>query len=271
MKVSLVITTYNWPEALKASLHTAFRQSYDSYEVIVADDGSSDATRDVVLKIKEKAVSNLHHVWHEDRGFRAAAIRNRAIAAATGDYVIFIDGDCLLPPTFIADHISLAQEGCFVAGSRVKIRSEATRDLLNDPENIIPLTRRALLSFCFSRKIKRPHPLLKLPLGPLRHSRAQRWKGAVTCNMAVWRKDLIEVNGFDNAFVGWGLEDSDLVARLLNLGVTRKEGKLYSFVAHLHHEERARDSESVNRERFEKSLLSTKVCAGSGLNEVSQV
>ncbi|MGM0925016.1 MAG: glycosyltransferase [Pseudomonadota bacterium] len=271
MKVTLIVTTYNWPEALEISLRTALRQSHDNYEIIVADDGSNDSTFDVVERIKNETRCCVSHVWQKDKGFRAAAIRNRAIAKATGDYVIFVDGDCLLPYSFVSDHLSLAEEAFFVAGSRIKFIPSFTRWMLSNPEKIPAITRYSLFKLWFIRKVKRVHPLLKLPLGKLRYGRKDRWQGAVTCNMAVWKKDLLAVNGFDNEFVGWGLEDSELVARLLNYGVKRKEGKVYNFVAHLYHEERSRDAESINRAKFEKSLFGSRVIASSGIEEIDEI
>lgn len=271
MKASLIVTTYNWPEALEATLLTAIKQNCSDYEIIVADDGSDDRTREVISRIKNTTKCHVTHVWQKDKGFRAAAARNKAISKASGHYVIFIDGDCLLPPTFISDHLGLAERGFFVAGSRVKFTPSMTNNILNKSENVPDMSRIALFKLWLVRKVKRVHPLIKLPFMKFRHSRSGRWQGAVTCNMAVWRDDLIAINGFDNDFVGWGLEDSELVARLFNLGVKRKEGKMYSFVGHLHHEERSRDEESVNKARLEKSLYGNRVVARSGINELSEI
>lgn len=120
MKLSLIISTYNSPEALRVTLESVLRQAIYPREIIIADDGSDESTATVIKEFTSKSPVPLRHVWHENRGFRLAAIRNRAIAAATGDYIVQIDGDIILDPFFIADHIDSARNGHFVCGSRVQ-------------------------------------------------------------------------------------------------------------------------------------------------------
>lgn len=269
MKVSLIISTYNWPAALEASLITACRQNYQGeYEIIVADDGSKPDTAQTIERVSKATGKKILHAWHADKGFRLAMIRNRAVALASGDYLIFVDGDCLLPPQFIAKHAWLAQQGCFVAGSRVQLTPDLTTQLLQASPAIYKLSRRRLLNLWLKRQIRRIHPIIKWPFHSFRHSRPDRWQGAVGCNIAVWRSDYYLINGFDNQFIGWGLEDSEFIVRLISNGITRKDGKLGSYVLHLYHKKGSGLANLKNKEKFENTLKLKLRYAESGIREI---
>ena len=123
--ISVIVTTYNREDALDAVLRSLAAQSDSDFEVVVADDGSGPATRELIAAWKAKLAVRLEHVWHEDRGFRAAEIRNRAILAARGGYCIFLDGDCIARPDFVATHRRLAEPGWFVTGNRILLSPAA--------------------------------------------------------------------------------------------------------------------------------------------------
>ncbi|MDE5980151.1 MAG: glycosyltransferase, partial [Muribaculaceae bacterium] len=133
MRISLIISTYNSPVALEASLKSVLRQTTTPYEVIIADDGSTDSTPEVIGRFAGEAKCPVEHVWQENKGFRLATIRNKAIAKAKGDYIVQIDGDIVLHPDFIADHAAVARRGHFVCGSRVLIEKELTGKIFADP------------------------------------------------------------------------------------------------------------------------------------------
>src|SRR5690349_4398794 len=126
--ISVIVTTYNRPDALEAVLAALAQQTDRGFEVVVADDGSCPATGALVedLRLRLGGLS-LRHVWQPHRGFRAAEIRNRAILASQGEYCIFLDGDCIAPSTFISSHRRLAEPSWFVTGNRVLL-SRATTD-----------------------------------------------------------------------------------------------------------------------------------------------
>ncbi|TVP50153.1 MAG: glycosyltransferase [Halomonas sp.] len=271
MKVNLVITTYNWPEALRLVLLSATNQSYKDYEVVVADDGSDSSTAVTIENIRKISGVPITHVWHQDKGFRAAAIRNRAVAKSTGDYIIFIDGDCILHPDFIKDHVALSEHNYFVPGSRVKLKKNFTESLLKNHQAFTTFTRTTIFKNWLLGKVKRVHPIIKLPATKFRYKRPSRWQGAVTCNLGVWRKDFLAVNGFNNHFIGWGLEDSDLIVRMINNGVYRKDGKLNSFIIHLFHHEASRENESINRNTFELSIQRNIKSTSSGVTQIDTI
>ena len=110
-KISLIITTYNWPQALDLVLRSLEKQQDENFEVIIADDGSKADTAKLVEAFANRVVFPVKHYWHKDDGFRVAAARNGAVALADGEYLVFIDGDCCLLPCFVAWHRKLAEEG----------------------------------------------------------------------------------------------------------------------------------------------------------------
>jgi hypothetical protein len=209
----------------------------------------------------------LTHVWQEHRGFRAAAVRNRAIRASQGSYCIFLDGDCIPRSDFIAAHRSLAEPGWFVAGNRVLLSRPLTEQVLR--ERLAPETW-SFGAFVRSRlrgEINRLMPLIHLPLGAARKAKARSWHGCRSCNLAVWRSDLERVDGFDASYTGWGKEDSDLVVRLLHAGVMRKDGRFATGVLHLWHPEADRSQLPHNEAKLGHVLESDHVRAETGLSQ----
>lgn len=245
--ISLVVTTYNRPDALAAVMAGCFAQSDMRFEIIIADDGSGPTTLACIERLKTFAPVPLSHVWQEDRGFRASMSRNRGIALAKGDYIVLLDGDCVPQRDFIARHRALAQANCMVTGSRVLVREAATARVLNQHIALYELDRAALLRLRLDGDINKVLPLLIKVPDVAREHRRFSWRRIKSCNMGVWRSDLEKVNGFDESFVGWGHEDADLAVRLHNAGVKRKDGAFATEVFHLWHREEKRDQESSNR------------------------
>ncbi len=268
MHIAVVITTYNRPDALAAVLDGFLAQTDPGFEIIVADDGSTDETRQVIENYRSRAPFPLRHAWQEDQGFRAAAARNLAVAATMADYVIFTDGDCIPPADFIARHRALAEPGWFVSGNRVLLSENFTRRVLQE---LLPVHQRRAIAWLGARwrgEINRWLPTLRLPIpGSLRRSQPDRWKGAKTCNLAVWRHDLIKINGLDEAYSGWGMEDSDLVVRLLHAGVRHKNGRFAVPVLHLWHKEYDRGALPENIARLDALLHSSRIRAVQGLDQ----
>jgi glycosyltransferase involved in cell wall biosynthesis len=268
--ISVIVTTYNREDALDAVLRSLARQSDRNFEVIVADDGSMAPTAALIEAWKAKLGRRLDHVWHEDRGFRAAEIRNRAILAARGDYVVFLDGDCIARPDFVAAHRRLAEPGWFVAGNRILLSPELTAKVLR--EKLAPESW-GLARWVTQRLhggVNRVSALLRLPLGPLRRLRQRAWRGARSANLAVWRCDLERVDGFDAAYRGWGKEDSDIIVRLLHAGVRRKDGAFATGVLHLWHAEADRGALAENERRLADVVAGGEVRARRGLSALAE-
>jgi glycosyltransferase involved in cell wall biosynthesis len=246
MHVSLIITTYNRPDALLLVLHSIELQTLTPNEVIIADDGSNSDTRVTINSFQESSSSNIIHSWQEDIGFRAAKSRNKAIAKSNSDYIILIDGDMILHSEFVQDHISNAEPGYFIQGTRVLLTEKATIGALKDMS--------MYFSF-FSQGIKnRKNTIHSNFLSRLFSKKKNYLRGIKTCNMAFYKKDCMNINGFNNDFEGWGREDSEFVVRLLNSGVNRKNLRFNAIQFHLWHNENIRVSLQQN-DTFLKNAL----------------
>jgi len=263
--ISVVVSTYNREDALEAVLRSLSRQIDLQFEVVVADDGSDAATARVVESWSHMPVA-LKHVRHEDRGFRLAEIRNRAILASAGFYCIFLDGDCLVRPNFVAAHRRLAEPGCFVTGNRVQLSQKLSRRILAERLEVERWPPGYWAAHRVRGDVNRFLPLLSVPLGPLRKRVGRRWRGAQGCNMALFRSDIERVDGFDAAFTGWGREDSDIFVRLIRRGVLRKDGRHATTVLHLWHLESDRSKLPGNQEKLDLLLRSERVRASQGLS-----
>lgn len=238
MLVSIVLTTYNRPDALLLVLHSIDSQTRLPCEVIIADDGSSDETKRAILEYQKKSKLSIIHSWQEDNGFRASESRNRAISKAKGDYLILIDGDMILHPRFVQDHINNSEAGHFVQGTRTLLSKATTKKTLKE-KNIN-------FSF-FSKGIKnRKNALYSNFLSNLFSNKNNYLRGIKTCNMAFFRQDCYDINGFNNDFVGWGREDTEFAVRLINNGINRKNIRFNAIQFHLWHRENIRDSLKQN-------------------------
>lgn len=268
MRIAVIVTTYNRPDALAAVLDGYLAQRDSEFELIVADDGSTEPTAQKIREYKVRAPFLIRHVWQKDHGFRAAAARNRALAATSADYVVFTDGDCIPIPDFVAAHRRLAEPGWFVSGNRVLLSKSFTQQVL---QQHLPVQNWRFGHWLHARArhdINRLLPLLRLPYcGWLRKLNPQGWRSARTCNLAAWRADLAAINGFDEAYSGWGMEDSDLAVRLLRSGIRHKSARFAAPLLHLWHRENDRGSLSGNRQRLESALSSGTVRAQRGLEQ----
>jgi glycosyltransferase involved in cell wall biosynthesis len=267
MRITVVITTYNRADALTAVLQGYLAQEDAGFDVVVADDGSTDETRRAVAEYAARAPFPLRHVWQEDLGFRAAAIRNRALAATTADYIVFTDGDCVPPPSFVSRHRALAEPGYFVAGNRVLLSERFTKSVLQERVPIHRWRHGRWLAAWLKRDVNRLLPLFRLPDGSFRKRSPTRWEGVKTCNLAAWRADLERINGFDESYSGWGLEDSDLAIRLTHAGVRHKSARFAAPVFHLWHEEWDRGGLAENQRRLDAILASRRIEALVGLRQ----
>ena len=261
ISVALIVTTYNRPDALELVLKSALAQTRLPDEIIVADDGSRQDTAEVVEFIRNHTDIPVKHSWRPDDGFRAAESRNRALAQAKSDYVILIDGDMILDPSFIADHLKLARKGRLIQGSRVILTQGRTQEILDSGE--LPDLS------VFSQGIeKRLSALRCRSLSALIGRQSSRkHKGIKTCNMGFFRSDALAVNGFDNRFVGWGREDSEFVARLFHNGMKRHNLKFAGIAYHLWHHEAERDALPQNDALLKATLSEQKIRCEDGMDE----
>jgi len=244
---SLIITTYNWPEALEKSILSAFDQLCAPNEIIIADDGSDKRTADLIEKMAQRSTIPLLHVWHPDQGFRLSEIRNKAIATANYEYIIQIDGDIIMEKHFIHDHLNMAKTNTFLCGSRVLLKQEASNNFLKQER-----------SFHF-KDIPFGYLMNSFRLPIIGNLMADRYKQKETtalrgCNMSFWKKDLVAINGYNNDIKGWGSEDAELAIRLVNSGVKKRALKFMGIAFHIYHRENSKANENQN-----KSILSQAI------------
>ena len=229
MRVALVITTYERPDALAAVLASITRQRVAPDEIVIADDGSGAETRAVAEQFTRSSTVQTKLVTQSHEGFRVARLRNLAIAATQLEYLVFVDGDMVLHPEFIADHIRVARRGCFTQGVRVLADAALTRQLLSNPSLRVTWRTRGL------GVRRRVYLLHSAACAAAARKIANSFTAIKSCNLAVWRDDLVRVNGFNEAFEGWGPEDKELAARLTNVGVHRQTLLFGGIACHLHH------------------------------------
>lgn len=242
MRISLVISTYNWKEALKLCLLSVTRQTLIPTEVVIADDGSRPDTRLLIEDFQRHCPCPIKHVWHEDDGWKKCVIMNKAFAVCEGDYIIEIDGDIIMHSHFIQDHVSEARKGYFLVGSRSKINERLSCQLLQEGNY--------QLSF-FTKGVYRKLNALRLPWITYLFRFYKQNKKERGCNISFWRKDLLEVNGYDERFIGYGFEDIDLPARLRRLGIKKRFIKFKAIEYHIHHKAAATKKDmSANEEIF---------------------
>lgn len=246
MKVTILVSTYNWTEALELSLRSMFSQTVLPDEIIIADDGSTKETAQLIDRLKQETKIPIKHVWHEDNGFRRTIILNKAIAKATGDYILQVDGDVILSPYFVQDHLEVARPNTFVCGSRVKLTPELTKSMLLSPCTASLNWKKLPLSYMFNSFRSK---LLRQFLADRYARSLDHLRG---CNMAFWRDDLIKVNGYNETLIQWGHEDREIAYRLHFAGVQKRFLKMGGNVYHLHHKENSKENELENLKKLDR-------------------
>jgi glycosyltransferase involved in cell wall biosynthesis len=237
---SLIIAVYNWTEALDLCLGSVLRQTELPGEVIIADDGSGPAVARIIDRYRQQLPVPVKHVWQPDEGFKLAQIRNKAVAASTGEYIIQIDGDLILHPSFVKDHMAVIRKRYFVGGSRVFMDQSLSLKLLSNRSARVSLFERGIRNRLNGLHAPWVNRLLR---GFVRSKGKTNIRG---CNMAYWRSDFIQVNGYNEDFQGWGREDTDLVLRFYALGLNRIFFKFRGIVFHLYHKEADRSRLETN-------------------------
>jgi len=248
LKTTLIITTYNWPKALELVLKSAEHQTHMPDEIIVADDGSGLETKKVVENFIDKLP--LTHLWHEDEGFRRTVILNKALAKADGDYIIQLDGDCIMHPQFIEDHYKNMQRNTFLYGSRVNIKKEFVENLYKTKNIVFPYgdarVKNKTRNFHHSWLQKLYSPSSKL---------SEKLRG---CNLSYFKKDIIAINGYNENMTGWGREDSEMAIRLLNKGIKGKRLRYGGIIYHIWHlvveKSRLNINDSIQQKALDEKL-----------------
>lgn len=259
MKTALLISTYNWKEALNLIFMSILGQTKMPDEILIADDGSKEDTKQLILKFSESIKVPVKHLWQDDLGFRKSKILNIAVASSTADYIIQVDGDCILHKNFIQDHINHASKNTYLYGSRVNI-------LPNYVNDVFDLKK---ISFnYFSKEIKNKSRTLHIPvLSNLYKKHEGISKSFRGCNVSYWRSDFLAVNGYNEDFEGWGREDSDLVLRMGNLGVKAKRIRYAGIVFHIHHKTNSKSNLEINDLIQQKTIQEKTIRCKKGVDQ----
>lgn len=261
MTTALLITTYNAPRDLRLILNSVAAQSAQPDEIIIADDGSRDETRQMIESFRPTFGDRLKHVWQPDEGFQLSRIRNKAIAACTCDYIIMTDGDVILHRHFIKDHISFARPGTFVAGMRGMLAEAPSTALRQDSYT------GHLAWWSTPMESLRVYTIRAPRLARLLHNHHQHSvRQLIGCNMAFWRQDALRVNGFDESFTAWGEEDREFAARLYNIGLRRRNMTFAGLQFHLYHPTRCNDDTlRANGDMLHDTIKSGRTRCSNGI------
>ncbi len=252
--IALIISTYNWPQALEHCLNSVLKQTLIPDEIIIADDGSVEETRSLIAHFQEKE-PRIKHIWHPDEGFRLSVIRNKAIASTGCDYIIQIDGDVIIHPHFIEDHMRFAYQGFFICGSRVSLSKNYSEKILIQKSFTPNLFKLPIATVLNSIRI----PLLSSFL--LKRYKKNKPLSLRGCNMSFWKKDLIRVNGYNEDIQGWGSEDAELAIRLINSGIKKHFLKFSGIVYHIWHKGSTRSNLTANETILQRTIdLNIKWC-----------
>ena len=280
---SVLVATYNRPVALERCLISLFQQSQLPLEIIICDDGSAEPTRQLIERMQPMSPVPMHHIWQPDDGFQLARIRNMGMAAAKGDYLIQIDGDVILHPHFVKDHMHHARPGFFYSGTQYHLSSSTTQRLINEPA----LSLKDALQ---QARLEKPRPtslkaallqsrwnwgLTRIPLLQKIVAQFYHWETHYQyvsgCSMAFWRQDLIRVNGYDEEFTGWGWEDTDIALRLMNLGRKLRFIRFGAIQYHLYHPQASRGNELTNQDRAMQTIQQKLTACAYGLQQHFQL
>jgi glycosyltransferase involved in cell wall biosynthesis len=241
-------------------LGSVARQRQAPHEILIADDGSGPATQAVIASFLAAVSVTARVISQPHQGFRAARLRNLAIAASGADYLVFIDGDMLLHPEFIADHARHARRGFYTQGIRVQTSERLTSGLVAGASRWpdwwsrgVGLLRRAYL-------IHSPR------FATLGRRLGNRLVALKSCNQAFWRDDLVRVNGFDEDFVGWGPEDKELCARLEHAGIRRQTLLCGGIACHLRHPPASRAQLAANLALLERTRRERRIRCVHGVD-----
>ncbi len=244
-KVSVIISTYNSEAWLEKVLWGYNCQTAENFEVIIADDGSGQLTRDLIDRMKREVKYTIRHVWQEDEGFQKSRILNKSVLVCKADYIIMSDGDCIPRGDFVQVHLNNRKKGFFLSGGYFMLSMDISEKITK--EDIVSqkcfdiewLEENGLKSSFKNNKIK-AKGLLRNLLNFVTPTKST-WNGH---NASGWKADIIEVNGFDER-MQYGGQDRELGERLINLGIKSKQIRYSAICVHLDHKRSYKTPESI--------------------------
>jgi glycosyltransferase involved in cell wall biosynthesis len=246
-KITLIIATYNKVDWLKKVLYGYKYQTYKDFDIIIADDGSTEETKNVIDTFKKDYPVNITHLWHEDKGYRRQKILNEAIVKAANDYILFTDGDCIPREDFVEIHAKHAEKGYFLSGGYCKLPMDISEVILEDDV----ATKRCFdVKWLKSQGVLGSKNALKLSVkdGLAKFLDVVTPTGATfnNCNSSAWKSDLIAINGYDER-MQYGGPDRELGERLVNNKIKTKQIRYKAICLHLDHARGYKTKESLDR------------------------
>ena len=273
MKVSVIIAVYKDVEALELIIESLKNQTYKNFEVVIAEDGQDEKMRAFIESIKDL---DIKHTTQEDIGIRKTRSLNNGIIASEGEFLIFIDGDCIPYSTFIESYVKLSQDGFIISGRRVNLGPKYSKNLRNKIISPLELEKTFLLRYIFiSQDCKEGHSedgFYFSPDGWIYNKFIKNRKASTSilgCNYACFKKDIIAINGYDEGYGETAIgDDTDLEWRFKALGCKIKSAKNVANVFHLYHSRSFRNRIDTNKylEIFKENKLNNKFICTFGLS-----
>jgi glycosyltransferase involved in cell wall biosynthesis len=247
--ISVIISTYNSPAWLQKVLWGYNAQTYRNFEMVIADDGSRDETRQLIEEMQKEVFYPIIHVWHEDNGFQKSQILNKSILACTTEYIMMSDGDCIPRPDFVEQHIKFREEGYFLSGGYHKLPMDLSTNITKDDIysgrcfDVAWLKKNGMPNSFKNTKVDSEGLVsdffnLVTPTTP-------SWNGH---NASGWKSDIVAINGFDER-MQYGGQDRELGERLVNYGIKPKQIRYSTVCLHLDHPRGYATPESINKNR----------------------
>ena len=258
LDISVVISTYNHPDWLKKVLWSYQCQTFQNFEIVIADDGSDENTRKCIENFTKTASFPIKHVWHEDNGFQKTKILNKALIKCDSNYVLFTDGDCIARADFLQTHIDFKEKGYFLSGGYFKLPMVISKEItkldieLQNCFNIHWLKKRGLKSSFKNNKITASGNFAKF-LNKFTPTKAT-WNGH---NSSGWKEDILAVNGFDER-MQYGGEDRELGERMFNNSIKSKQLRYSAICIHLAHTRSYVKSEMIEKNKAIRDKTKTK-------------
>ncbi|WP_100657583.1 glycosyltransferase family 2 protein [Alteromonas flava] len=235
MQLSVIFSTYNSPEWMLKTLWSLHYQTFQEFEIIIADDGSDAVTAETIAQFQAESGRQVKHVWQPDDGFQKTRILNQALIASEGEYILFTDGDCVLRSDFLAVHMQRREPGYFLSGGYFKLPMETSKAITRDD---IATGRAFDLEWLMAHGLQKTHKTMKLTASGLKEKLLNSltptkatWNGH---NVSGWRSDIFAANGFDER-MQYGGEDRELGERLFNAGIKSKQIRYSAICLHLDH------------------------------------
>ena len=247
LSISVIISTYNKTDWLEKVLWGYAHQTYKNLEVMVADDGSDEKTEALINEFRKDFPFPLRHIWHEDKGYMRQTILNEAILAASGDYIIMTDGDCIPKEDFVTTHASLAKKGHFLSGGYCKLSLGLSQNISKEDVDTGTcfdfkwLKSKEKLGLSNNLKLGTGHKMGKL-LDKFTPTNAT----FNNCNSSGWKSDFITINGYDER-MQYGGPDRDFGERLENAGISGIQIRHRALTLHLDHPRGYKNQESIDK------------------------